>query len=226
MVARQDMRLSVRCWTAGLTAAVLCAAAPLCLGGLPGSKHDFSGRSWMPDGQICVICHGPHNGAAPLGTGLLWNHTETSAVYQIYRSDTLRASAGQPDGSSRLCLSCHDGTARLDSFGGQAGSEFCGRIIGTDLRSVHPISFVYDDALAASVAHLKSPSAASGFGGTIASDLLRGGKMQCSSCHEPHNRYPNEGRFLRKRDRNGTQGLCGVCHTSKPPGSLAMGRWE
>jgi hypothetical protein len=73
--------------------------------------------------------------------------------------------------------------------------------------------------------HLKSPSAPSGFGRTIALDLLRGGKMQCASCHEPHNRF-GLNKFLRRMDRNGAAGLCGLCHTSRPPGSLDMGRWD
>ena len=194
--------------------------------GIPGSKHDFSGRSWMPDGQICVICHTPHNAAAPSGAGLLWNHRQTVAQFLPYTSATLKAAVGQPDGSARLCLNCHDGTVMLDAFENRAGSELCGRIIGTDLRRVHPLSFVYDDALAVAAGHLKSPSITpSGFGGTISSDLLRGGKMQCSSCHEPHARYSN-GKLLRKNDRNGTAGLCGICHTSRPPGSIDMGRWD
>lgn len=194
--------------------------------GIPGSKHDFSGRGWTADGQICVLCHTPHNGAVAAGASLLWNHRQTVAQFRPYASSTLKASVGQPDGSARLCLNCHDGTVPLDAFGDRAGSEMCGRIIGTDLRRVHPISFIYDDALAVAAGHLKSPSnAPSGFGGTIASDLLRGGKMQCASCHEPHARYSN-GKFLRKPDRNGTSGLCGVCHTRLPPGSIDMGRWD
>lgn len=211
---------------AACSIALTVLAASWALGGLPGSKHDFSGRSWMPNGETCVICHGPHNGGAPAEAFLLFNHQQTAAVYQVYGSASLRSAVPQPGGSSRLCLACHDGTVRLDAYGGRVGTEYCGRIIGTDLRAVHPVSIVYNDALVASVNHLKSPSAPSGFGGSIASDLLRGGKMQCASCHEPHNRYPNEGKFLRKRDRNGTQGLCGACHTRQPPGSLNMGRWD
>lgn len=210
--------------------AVLAGAAgvlaPLARAAIQGSRHDFSGRSWMPpDGQICVLCHGPHGGAVPSGAGLLWNHRETAAVYQVYRSATLKAAVGQPDGSSRLCLSCHDGTVMLDAYAARGGTEYCGRIIGTDLRRIHPLSMVYDDALAVAAGHLKSPSAPSGLGRTIALDLLRGGKMQCASCHEPHNRY-GQNKFLRRGDRNGAAGLCGICHTSRPPGSLDMGRWD
>lgn len=211
---------------AASSAALILGAASWALGGLPGSKHDFSGRSWMPNGEMCVICHGPHNGGEPPGAFLLFNHQQTGAAYQVYASATLSSTVPQPDGSSRVCLSCHDGTVRLDAFGGSFGTEYCGRIVGTDLRSLHPLSIVYNDALAASVDHLKSPSAPSGFGRSITVDLLRGGKMQCASCHEPHNRYPDNGKFLRKRDRNGTLGLCGVCHTKQPPGSLSMGRWN
>lgn len=192
-------------------------------GGLPGSKHDFSDKPWMPNREMCVLCHAPHNGAAPAGAGLLWNHRQTSALFIPYTSSTLKASVGQPDGSSRLCLSCHDGTVPLDAFGSRAGTELCGKIIGTDLRQVHPLSFVYDDALAVAAGHLKPPSSTpSGFGGTIATDLLRGSKMQCSSCHEPHNRF-GISKFLRAP--NGKDNLCAICHSQRPPGSINMGGW-
>jgi len=44
----------------------------------------------------------------------LWNHQMSSVTnYIVYTSPTLKAVVGQPDGSSRLCLSCHDGTVAL-----------------------------------------------------------------------------------------------------------------
>ena len=33
--------------------------------------------------------------------------------YKLYGSSTTQATIGQPDGSSILCLSCHDGTISL-----------------------------------------------------------------------------------------------------------------
>ncbi len=196
------------------------------MGGIVGTKHDFSIESWMPNGEICIICHTPHNSKPNAGAGLIWNHEETTAVFTPYSSNTLKATVGQPDGSSRLCLSCHDGTVPLDAFGERSGTEMCGRLVGTDLRDIHPLSFVYDDALAVAAGHLRLPSSApSTFGGTIDEDLLRDGKFQCASCHEPHNRHNRE-KFLRKDDRDEQDGLCGICHTSEPPGEIDMGRYD
>ena len=63
----------------------------------------------------------------------------------------MQHSPGQPDGVSLLCLSCHDGTVALDAYGGDPGNA--GTIgdqfdLGTDLNNDHPISIVYDSALA------------------------------------------------------------------------------
>ncbi|MFQ5494707.1 MAG: hypothetical protein ACE5EX_04940, partial [Phycisphaerae bacterium] len=60
--------------------------------------------------EICVFCHAPHN-TGPMRP--LWNRDVSPASYQIYQSSTLDASPGQPTGSSKLCLSCHDGTIAL-----------------------------------------------------------------------------------------------------------------
>jgi predicted CXXCH cytochrome family protein len=45
------------------------------------------------------------------------------------------------DYRSRLCLSCHDGTVALDSFGGATGTSFmpAGTNMGTDMRNDHPV---------------------------------------------------------------------------------------
>lgn len=67
--------------------------------------------------QICVFCHTPHgatNNASPL-----WNRTLSSATYLPYTSASLDsqvirgAPLEQPGGSSKLCLSCHDGTLAI-----------------------------------------------------------------------------------------------------------------
>jgi cytochrome c peroxidase len=56
-----------------------------------------------------------------------------------------------------------------------------------ELITSHPLSFVYDSALAASDGALKDPSQPSTLGRTIAEDLLDAeSKMQCNSCHDVH----------------------------------------
>ena len=99
--------------------------------GLSGSPHDFSAT--IPDlgGEICRICHSPHDhhvAAQNYLNGLLWNHAVTSATYTMYDntwSGSLNgAQSPQPDGTAKLCLSCHDGTVAVDNFENHAGGTY------------------------------------------------------------------------------------------------------
>lgn len=103
---------------------------------ISGSDHDFSGNSWS-GGEICKPCHIPHN--ADTTVGRLWNHELTTATYTMH-GGTGTAEADF-DETSRLCLSCHDGTVALDSFGGQTGTSFMNgsELLGTDLTNDHPV---------------------------------------------------------------------------------------
>lgn len=181
---------------------------------LSGSAHDFSTETWNSSGEMCVVCHTPHNGAA--GAAVLWNHTETTQTFTLYTSSTLDATIGQPSGVSKLCLSCHDGTVALDAFGGAAGSNMISGsgLIGTDLSNDHPISFTYNTALATTDGGLHDPATTdSGLGNQIDDDLLFGTgaskTMECSSCHDVHNSAAIAG-LLRKS--NAASALCLTCH--------------
>jgi len=177
-----------------------------------GTAHDFSSETWNTTGEICVVCHTPHNANTTVTGAPLWNHEVTTATFTLYTSSTLNATVGQPDGNSKLCLSCHDGTVALDNFGGEtAGSYFItgDALIGTDLSNDHPISFTYNDALATADGGLFPPSSTnSGLGGTIDADMLFDGKLQCASCHDVHNAgFDN---FLVMS--NAASALCLTCH--------------
>jgi predicted CXXCH cytochrome family protein len=180
--------------------------------GISGSLHDFSGQAWS-GGKICIVCHTPHNGATSVAEAPLWNHDVTAAAFALYSTSTLDASdMGQPDGASKLCLSCHDGTVALDSFGGAAGSTNISgsALVGTDLSNDHPISFTYDSALATADGQLYNPSVAnSGLGGTITADMLFADKIQCASCHDVHNSAGNTDLL---RIDNAASALCLTCH--------------
>jgi predicted CXXCH cytochrome family protein len=87
-----------------------------------------------------------------------------------------------------------------------------GQQVGADgsLAEEHPISFTYDDALASADGELEIPSTAdSGLGSTIAADMLTSNKVQCSSCHDPHNAAGVS--FLLRKTNQGSQ-LCLTCH--------------
>ncbi len=181
---------------------------------ISGSAHDFSRESWAK-GEICLPCHTPHFASGSNNDAPLWNHEITTATYTLYNSSSLDAAIGQPRGVSKLCLSCHDGTVALDSFGGRSGSVFIDSDanLGTDLNDHHPISFIYDDVLAAQDGELFTPSSIPagipGKNGTIQSDMLINNSLECSSCHDVHN--TNDFDDLLVKDNDGSA-LCLTCH--------------
>ncbi len=193
----------------------LVGASALAIGNsmadISGSAHDFSGDAWS-SGRICLPCHTPHNADTTVAGAPLWNHEVTTSTFTVYSSATLDATVGQPDGASKLCLSCHDGSVAIDSFGGTTGTTFVtgGELLGTGLDNDHPISFTYDDALATADGGLHLPSATnSGLGDTITNDLLFAGTMECASCHDVHNTN-NNSHLLRVS--NAGSALCLTCH--------------
>ncbi|NOY37462.1 MAG: cytochrome c3 family protein [Chlorobi bacterium] len=181
-------------------------------GQITGSAHDFSGQSWAT-GILCGVCHTPHNANGTVANAPLWNHEVTTSSYTLYSSPTLDATVNQPSASSKLCLSCHDGTVALENFGGvTTGTNFItgNALLGTDLSTEHPISFVYNTALATADGELYDPSTQnSGLGSTIANDLLFSGSLECASCHDVHNTQNNS--YLLRIDNTGSA-LCLTCH--------------
>jgi predicted CXXCH cytochrome family protein len=180
--------------------------------GITGSKHDFSALGWNTSGEICITCHTPHNGDATVADAPLWNHEVTTQTFTIYSSGTFNATdGGQPDGVSKLCLSCHDGSVALDSFGGTTGvTNITGAgLVGTDLSNDHPVSFTYQNSIDNGDTELFATTASTSMGGTIATDLLSGGKVECSSCHDVHNKQGNS--YLLKISNAGSS-LCLTCH--------------
>lgn len=115
----------------------------------------------IPGNQICLPCHTPHNALLSGDANVLWNHAETGETFVMYKS-----TAGQPEGPSKLCLSCHDGVTAIDNYGGTGGTGIVmtGRAaLGTDLSNDHPIGIEYPTALPA---EYKDPSTfAAGIGG-------------------------------------------------------------
>ena len=206
----------------GMAAALMAGSVSA---GINGSVHDFTGKSWTyvdGNGQICVYCHTPHN--AKTADAPLWNHAITSATFTPYSSSTLDASVGQPDGVSKMCLSCHDGTVSLDSYGDLSinlGSTKISGVfnLGTDLSNDHPVSFVYDTTLVNADKALNDPSTAVTIGDPngVTKDIIIGGlldsnnKLQCSTCHDVHNKFAILNMKLLRVTLNGSA-LCLTCH--------------
>jgi len=193
-------------------------------GTVAGSAHDFTKEGWS-GGEICIACHTPHN-AISAQSAQLWNHAISTTNFNMYTSPSIDATTtgdGQPGGTSRLCLSCHDGTVAVDSFGGATGTTFLtgDTVIGNggNLADDHPISIRYDSALAGLDGSLHDPeirtvtvglAGKKSRTGTIKEVLLSGGTVQCSSCHDVHNSFTAADPLL-KISNSGSR-LCLSCH--------------
>jgi predicted CXXCH cytochrome family protein len=180
-----------------VTALGLAALPPQLVGqfrDIAGTPHDFRQdlRGALADGdaEACRHCHTPGGGAAA-------SDPTASGVYLIYASTASgRAEAGQPSGSSLLCLSCHDGMSAEVVRRHQGGLW--------DDRSSHPVSVVYDpyaDGKLRPTGVLKSAGLKlSGDGGEL--------RVECTTCHDPHSN--RNGDFLRMS--NDRSRLCLSCH--------------
>jgi hypothetical protein len=157
-----------------------------------GSPHDLSMGSGdyasSNQTQVCIFCHTPHHASTTQTP--LWNRNDPATTYETYISPTIDAYTVAPeiDGSSILCLSCHDGVSALNSMiydplgtamltGDSVITGMANLDDASHLTNDHPISFAYADAIT------------NGDGGLVAVPpawALEDGKVQCASCHDVH----------------------------------------
>jgi len=178
---------------------VLCAG--LAWGGIEGSKHDFSSEKWS-NGDSCGACHTPHHEEAPTAAPL-WNpQADLNRTFGTPLGDSKDAGSG-----TMMCLRCHDGTIARDTIpisGERARFENVshpGLFSSGHGRSDHPVGVEY-------------PSIAKGFhssstvesGGAV---LLPGGRVECTSCHDPHNMSGQKYMLVMSNARSA---LCLTCH--------------
>jgi len=193
----------------------LLGAGPASAQQLASTKHNLSTSGLGPvkattESRLCIFCHTPHRASSQAP---LWNRSDGSTSYLVYDSPSLVSQPGQPTGSSRLCLSCHDGTIALGDLVSepqqiqfQGGTVFLPpghSLIGTDLSNDHPVSFVYDDNLATQNPELRMPSQ---LPPTLPLD--HNGMLQCATCHDAHR--DDYGSFL--REPTVYSQLCVNCH--------------
>jgi len=126
--------------------------------------------------------------------------------------------SSQPDGMSKICLACHDGIVAPDAYGGNTCGTailFNKGLIDTFPSNNHPISFVYNTERAIKDGKLYDPSTRlsglNGSTGTINADMLFLNRMECSSCHDVHNKYAVPKTKLLVKDNAGSA-LCLTCH--------------
>lgn len=182
--------------------------------------------------EVCVYCHTPHAADTTVGV-VLWNRAINSSGYTMYNSDTLdNAIAGQPEGVSLACLSCHDGTLAFDQLingpgpgdydptAASRGWTFVGgnsllgagvTEIGQDLSNDHPVSVSVDTVGAGTGVdpNIALPAAITGAGLNLYTGT-NSNQVECASCHNPHEADTNLAPFLRLAN-TGSQ-LCTTCH--------------
>lgn len=154
-------------------------------------KHNLSMNGPGPikaasETEICIFCHTPHRAiveaasGAPLFNAPLWNHELTTQSFYnvkipgvnvtdpitnttIGNISLLVTPLDEPDGASRLCLSCHDGTVAIGAVNSRLSDiemedtvcleddgsmdEDCAGYRGTDLTDHHVVSVPMNQAL-------------------------------------------------------------------------------
>ena len=176
------------------------------------------------DNRACIFCHIPHN--ADTRFPYLWNQQSSEGPYTPYQSPSLDAIPGNPAGtSSRLCLSCHDGTVALGTTVGSgtipvSGSMSPETVLGQNLGGDHPVALrpVDDGQIYPGLA--QTPAVSADPAVTLPED-----RVECLSCHDPHiqNNDPARGKFLVRSNEGGA--LCLACHDVTRPAPNHLSGW-
>ena len=204
-------------------------APPSAIAGIAGTDHDFS--SVAPGGQLCVACHTPHHANSTL---LLWNHVLSSLNYSW--SDATKTTGGTTlptniktwSGSTKNCLSCHDGTVEIGKLYHPAVTFVATKISGDaqiatatgDLKGNHPVAVPYPYGglkntyngittgdLALPSGWVATPTDVKIFAdASVVGPSNRG--VECASCHDPHGTAFDE--FLRASTSGSA--ICLKCH--------------
>jgi predicted CXXCH cytochrome family protein len=172
--------------------------------GVVGSPHDFTD----PHAEVsnaCTACHVPHlqsvrpaDEAAVTGPAL--KMVQTPGQRRVYATDRYA-----PGPTSLICLSCHDGTVGTSAIGSAhavlAGVREGFSAPGGDGLRDHPIGIRYPTD--------PRKFRPRGIVETEHSIRLPGGRIECISCHDPHNTSGVKKMLVvsNKRSR-----LCLSCH--------------
>lgn len=202
----------------------------------------------VSENQICIFCHAPHN--ADSTQVPLWNRNDTTQAFTMATTQNVNwgrhsYADNQPTNTSKKCLSCHDGSiaigelknggpitmtdsgsGKLDGDGSLSNDPAKNPFGTNDLRGGHVISFNYKNfyndaglppAIKAKFIDWNSISA-----GDRASMFDREGKMQCHTCHDPHNDWCTDSNktigkdplWRKACDGNGNGSVCNTCHNT------------
>lgn len=183
-----------------IAAVVATCVAGLAWAGIEGSKHDFTDKDWS-GGDACGACHSPHRSAPPDAAPLWDPDADLTRRFGITMGDRR-----EPGSGTLMCLRCHDGTLAPEAITGVAGDRFRNKhhpgLFGASHgTSDHPVGVPY-------------PQFDKGFrpmASVLASGQVRlpDGKVECVSCHDPHNQAGEEKMLVRSNARSA---LCLTCH--------------
>ncbi len=159
------------------------------VGTILSNGDSTAGPSMMKNGfhQNCNSCHiqQSNTSANPLWAPDIRQGNFQPAGY---------ANPGPAIASSKVCLSCHDGTIGSDqaiNLGGQAANT-----IAIDPDRSHPVSVDYSVSFSRKRGGLRHPS-------TLDGVRLYDGKVECATCHDIH---------ASSRLRASKRALCTSCH--------------
>lgn len=221
-------------------------------------RHNFaqgSGRlEAVNETEICIFCHTPHGAEA---SSQLWNRQQPLGPFNLYagalsiKGPVPEAQYGTdyPNGSTRLCLSCHDGVSSVGAilnpsnktlelpiimaFDTLADYNSLGAGLHPDnpegmivkLEQSHPVSFVYDANVVAALNGIVPGS----YNFPVDPAIIRldaKSRMQCTACHDPHDDTRVEPTytlpFWTYHNNNPVgdyDAVCQQCHTGTPFGN-------
>ena len=183
----------------GTAVMVVMVAGGWAFAELEGSAHDFSTEAWESVDE-CGACHTPEGETPPVPP--LWD-TRADLTKRFGRSTT---SKSKPGSGTLSCLQCHDGTIAKDATGSVNKDRFVharnpGRFTTGHGRTDHPVGVEY-------------PKIAKGYRPltTVLSSRkvkLPDGKVECISCHDPHNESGGKHMLVTSNARSA---LCLKCH--------------
>lgn len=170
-------------------------AAPYRLG-LIGSAHDF-GEGEDDPRNLCLPCHAPHLPGSP--RAILEPEDRADKSVSTYSGEGIELNR-----ASLLCMSCHDGVVATDVFTSAHATRLASQLgpdrVGYGGLVGHPVGINYpaardkfNTAAAVQAAGVKLP----------------GGRIQCTSCHDPHNSGRHERMLIMSDERSR---LCLTCH--------------
>ncbi len=193
MLRKTSIFISLLCLT-------LVSFTGLTWAGMEGSKHDFSQSGWSKD-DTCGACHTPESKKLPAAAPL-WNPlANLKRTFGASLKDSKSAGEG-----TRMCIRCHDGTIAKDF----TPTPLKGRVVNIQ----NPGIFGTGHGSSDHPVGVKYPMLDRGFkpASVVTSQgriVLPAGKVECISCHDPHNQSELPYMLV---TTNARSNLCLSCH--------------